>query len=65
TCTVLITPGSLSTLSPHQVQQQKREQQQVDAEMSFKNDPNVIALLQQFDGEIVTGSVTPFNKSIH
>ncbi len=64
-CQVFITPGTPSMPTPQQVQQQKRAQQQQDAEASFRNDPNVIALLHQFDGEIIADSITPFQKSIH
>lgn len=65
TCAVFITPGTPSSITPHQAQQQKRAQQQQEAEESFRNDANVIALLQQFDGEIIADSIVPFQKSLH
>ncbi|HSC76363.1 MAG TPA: DNA polymerase III subunit gamma/tau [Pseudomonadales bacterium] len=64
-CTVFIAAGTPSSPTPHQLQLKKRALQQHEAEESFRNDPNVIALLQQFDGEIVADSITPFQKSIH
>jgi DNA polymerase-3 subunit gamma/tau len=65
TCAVFITTGTPSTATPHQVQQQKRALQQLEAEESFRNDANVLALLQQFEGEIATDTIAPFQKSIH
>jgi DNA polymerase-3 subunit gamma/tau len=65
TCTVFITAGKPNSATPHQIQQQKKAQRQLEAETSFRNDPNVIALLHQFEGEIVTDSVLPLQKSIH
>ncbi len=65
TCAVFITTGTPSSATPHQVQQQKRALQQLEAEESFRNDANVLALLQQFEGEIATDTIVPFQKSIH
>jgi DNA polymerase-3 subunit gamma/tau len=65
TCSASITTGIPSGATPHQVQQQKKAQLQEEAETSFRGDPNVLALLQQFDGEIVSDSITPFQKSLH
>ena len=64
-CSVFITTGTPSHPTPHQAQQQKRAVQQSEAEAAFREDSHVIALLQQFDGEIVPDSITPFQKSIH
>ena len=65
TCAVFITAGTPSTSTPHQVQQQKRALQQLEAEESFRSDANVLALLQQFEGEIIADTIAPFQKSIH
>ena len=65
TCAVLITAGTPSSATPHQVQQQKRALQQLEAEESFRSDTNVLALLQQFEGEIAADTIAPFQKSIH
>lgn len=65
TCAVFITAGTPSSATPHQVQQQKRALQQLEAEESFRNDANVLALLQQFEGEIAVDTIAPFQKSIH
>jgi DNA polymerase-3 subunit gamma/tau len=64
-CTVFIVAGTPSSSTPHQLQLKKRALQQQEAENSFRSDPNVMALLQQFDGEIVADTITPFQKSIH
>ncbi|MBK8288134.1 MAG: DNA polymerase III subunit gamma/tau [Cellvibrionales bacterium] len=64
-CSVFITTGTPSHPTPHQAQQQKRAVQQSEAEAAFREDSHVIALLQQFDGEIVPDSITPFQRSIH
>lgn len=65
TCQVTIAPGALSKPSPHQIEQQRKLQQQQDAENAFHTDPNVIALLQQFEGSIVDGSIQPLQNTIH
>lgn len=65
TCQVTIAPGALSKPSPHQVEQHRKLQQQQDAENAFHTDPNVIALLQQFEGSIVDGSIQPLQNTIH
>jgi len=64
-CDVTITIGTPQKTTPHQLQQQKQAQRLQEAEDSFRNDPNVIALLQQFDAQITEGSIEPFQPSIH
>ncbi|HQQ62415.1 MAG TPA: DNA polymerase III subunit gamma/tau [Pseudomonadales bacterium] len=62
---VVIQTGMPTKATPQQVQQQKRAQLQHNAEESFRQDPNVQTLLQQFNGSIVADSITPFQKSTH
>ena len=64
-CDATITIGTPQKITPHQLQQQKQAQKLQEAEVSFRNDPNVIALLQQFDAQITEGSIEPFQRSIH
>lgn len=64
-CEVVITVGTPQKTTPHQLQQQKQAQRLQEAEDSFRNDPNVIALLQQFEADIREGSIEPFQPSIH
>ncbi len=64
-CEAIITTGTTANMTPHRLQQQKKAQLQQEAEESFRNDPNVMALLQQFDAHIVEGSIEPFQRSIH
>jgi len=64
-CAVFITPGTPDAATPYEIQQQKIAKHQLEAEESYRNDPNVIALLHQFEGEIVAGTITPLQKSIH
>jgi DNA polymerase-3 subunit gamma/tau len=63
--TAVITPGAPISATPQQVHHQKRAQLQQDAETAFQRDPNVQALIQQFNGNIIEGSITPLQKSIH
>jgi DNA polymerase-3 subunit gamma/tau len=62
---VIIKVGTPSSATPQQIQQQKRAQLQRDAEETFRKDPNVQTLIQQFNGTIVEDSITPFQKTFH
>ncbi|MEZ5435859.1 MAG: DNA polymerase III subunit gamma/tau C-terminal domain-containing protein [Pseudomonadales bacterium] len=64
-CEVIITVGTPQKTTPNQLQQQKQAQRLQEAEDSFRSDPNVIALLQQFEADIREGSIEPFQPSIH
>ncbi len=64
-CNVIIKTGIPGGTTPQQMQLQKRAQHQQDAEECFRSDATVIALLQQFDGEIVQDSIKPLQKSMH
>ncbi len=64
-CEAIISTGATANMTPHRLQQQKKAQLQQEAEESFRSDPHVTALLQQFDAHIVDGSIEPFQRSIH
>jgi DNA polymerase-3 subunit gamma/tau len=63
--TVHIKTGLPTTATPHQVQHQKRAEQQQLAEMAFRQDETVMTLIKHFDGTIVEGSISPLPKVLH
>jgi DNA polymerase-3 subunit gamma/tau len=64
-CTVNIVVGTTSSVTPAQVQQEKKRQQRQQTEDSFRNDPNVIALVQQFEAEIIADSIEAIQRTLH
>lgn len=54
-----ITVGEPAGTTPDQVKRHEARERQVQAEQSIQSDPNVKAMLEQFDGRIEPGSVRP------
>lgn len=55
----IVEVGKTDVETPSRQRQRHQDQTQAAAEDAFCNDPNVIELIKLFDGEVVTGSITP------